>query len=87
MKGSTLKRSHNYVHIVTRLSFNRVIKTRHEMVHIKEKPYQCAYCDKTFSRTGSNACPERIHTIGKLIIERTLRTQCKDERSQNDHAN
>ena len=37
----------------------------HQRTHTKDKPYQCAYCDKSFSSSSHKTIQERIHTKEK----------------------
>ena len=40
---------------------------KHEMVHTKEKRYDCKTCSKQFSRVDNLKVHERIHTGEKLF--------------------
>ena len=40
-------------------------KIKHEGIHTKEKPYQCSYCNKRFSRVSNKTRHERTHTKEK----------------------
>ncbi len=55
----------NHISDIWNISSNQSLKT-HTRVHIKEKPYQCEYCQKCFTRSF-NLNTIRIHTKEKLF--------------------